>query len=180
MEKSPATDEFSHQLFALSGVAGCEKPPTNRLNLYWNLKYIDVRSFILTGAPFAYKTANSALAGLATCDDGGQRITDDPDLIVVDFNLRDDGLEVGLSRLGIAGIELISHELGESGEPIRGNHCTRLSLGRDPIKGSLCEIVLRLECVDPFFQLSVKIDDAILDRAIEPVEFFVGGSEFGK
>jgi hypothetical protein len=40
-------------LFALSGVAGCEKPPTNRLNLYWNLKYIDVRSFILTGAPFS-------------------------------------------------------------------------------------------------------------------------------
>jgi hypothetical protein len=119
---------------------------------------------------------------LATRDDGGQRslIADDPDLIVVDFNLRDDGLEVGLSRLGIAGIELFSHELGEGGEPIRGDHCTRVSLGGDPIKGSLCEIVLRLECVDPFFQLSVKIDDAILDRAIEPVEFFVGDSEFGK
>ena len=48
-----APEEFSHQLFALSGVAGCEKPPTNRLNLYWNLKYIDVRSFILTGAPLS-------------------------------------------------------------------------------------------------------------------------------
>jgi hypothetical protein len=46
-----APEEFSYQLFSLLGVSGCEKPPTTRLNLYWNLKYIDVRSFILTGAP---------------------------------------------------------------------------------------------------------------------------------
>ena len=46
-----ALEKFLHQLFALLGVAGREKPPTNGLNLYWNLKYIDVRSFILTGAP---------------------------------------------------------------------------------------------------------------------------------
>ena len=106
-------------------------------------------------------------------------VADDPDLVVVDFDLRDDGLQVGLPRLGVAGIELFSHELGEGGEPIRGDHRTRLGLGRDPIEGSLREIALRLECVDPFLQVSVKIDDAILDRAIEPIEFFVGDSEFG-
>ena len=44
---------------------------------------------------------------------------------------------------------------------------------------NLCEVALCLECFDPFFQLSVKIDAAILDRTIEPVELFVGGSEFG-
>ena len=47
-----APEEFSHQLFALLGVAGCEKPPTNRLNLYWNLKYIDVRSFMMFAVSF--------------------------------------------------------------------------------------------------------------------------------
>jgi hypothetical protein len=48
-----APEEFSYQLFSLLGVADCAKPPRTRLNLYWNLKYIDVRSFILTGAPFS-------------------------------------------------------------------------------------------------------------------------------
>jgi hypothetical protein len=44
------------------------------------------------------------LGGLATCDDSCQcrLIADDPDLVVVDFNLRDDGLEVNLSGLGKA------------------------------------------------------------------------------
>ena len=138
------------------------RPVKKRLNLYWNLKYIDVRSFILTGAPIAYKTANSALAGLATCDDGGQGsfIADDPDLIVVDFNLRDDGLEVGLSGLDIAGIELFSHE-GEGGEAIRGDHGTCVGLSRDPIEGSLCEIALRLECVD-----ALKLHDGTVVPAL--------------
>jgi hypothetical protein len=45
-----APEEFSYQLFSLLGVSGCEKPPTTRLNLYWNLKYIDVRSFILSAS----------------------------------------------------------------------------------------------------------------------------------
>jgi hypothetical protein len=136
---------------------------------------------ISSGAPIAYKTTNSALAGLATCDDAGQDslIADDSDLFVVDFNLRDDGLKVGFPRLRIAGSELISHELGEGGEPIRGDHCAGVGLSRDAIKGGLCEIALRLECFDAFFQLTIKIDDAILYRAIEPIKSFVGGSEFG-
>jgi hypothetical protein len=76
---------------------------------------------ISSGAPFAYKTANLALASLATGDDGCQcsLVADDSNFVVVDFNLRDDRLEVGLSGLGIAGIELFSHELEERGEPIR-------------------------------------------------------------
>ena len=60
------------------------------------------------------------------------------------------------------------------------NDRTRIGLDRNPIKGSLREIALRLECVDPFFQVSVKADDAILDRAIEPVELFVDGRELGR
>jgi hypothetical protein len=53
-------------------------------------------------------------------------------------------------------------------------------LDRNPIKGGLREVALRLECVDPFFQLSIRIDDAILDCAIELVEFFVSGSELDR
>jgi len=53
-------------------------------------------------------------------------------------------------------------------------------LDRDPIKRSLRKIALRFEHVDPFFQLSVKIDDAILNCTIEPVELFVGGRELGR
>jgi hypothetical protein len=115
-----------------------------------------------------------------TCDDGCQSglVADDFDLVVADFNLRDDGLQVGLPGLSIAGIELFLHELREGSEAIRRDHRTRVSLDRNPIEGSLREIALHLEGIDPFFQLSVKIDDAILDRAIETVELFVGGSEF--
>ena len=58
-----APEEFSYQLFSLLGVAGCAKPPRTRLNLYWNLKHIDVRSFILTGAPIGSKTYVNFVSG---------------------------------------------------------------------------------------------------------------------
>ena len=68
---------------------------------------------------------------------------------------------------------------GEGGEAIRRDYCTRIGLDRNPIKRSLRKIALRFERVDPFFQLSIKIDDAILNCTIEPVELFVGGRELG-
>ena len=122
------------------------------------------------------------LARLVFCDDGCQSslVADDFDLVVVDLNLRDDGLQEGLPGLGIAGIKLFSHELREGSEAIRRDHCTRIGLDRNPIEGSLRDVALHLEGVDPFFQLSVKIDDAILDRPIEPFELFVGASEFSR
>jgi hypothetical protein len=63
----------------------------------------------------AYKTTNLSLPSLATCDDGSQSslVANDSDLVIVDFDLRDDRSEEGLSGRGIAGIELFSHEMGE-------------------------------------------------------------------
>ena len=34
-----------------------------------------------------------------------------------------------------------------------------------------------LSAVNPFLQVGVKIDDAILDRAIEPIELFISDSQ---
>ena len=48
----------------------------------------------------------------------------------------------------------------------------------NPIKRGLREIALRLECRNPFLQVGVEIDDAILDRAIEPIELFISDSQF--
>jgi hypothetical protein len=82
---------------------------------------------------------NLGLPGLATRDDGSQSglVANDSDLVVVDLDLRDDGSEEGLSGLGIAGIELFSHELGEGCQAIRGDHRTRVGLNRDAIEGGL-------------------------------------------
>ena len=95
-------------------------------------------------------------------------IPDDPDLVVVDFNFRDDGLQERLPGLGIAGIKLFSYELREGFQAIGGYHRPRVGLDCDPIDGSLREFALRLECVDPFLQLGVKVDYSTLDRVIEP------------
>src|ERR1700733_14017872 len=75
-------------------------------------------------------------------------------------------------------MEFFSHELREGGKLIRGFGCSRTGLSRDSIKGSQCEIALRFECVDPFLQVIIKIDDSILDRAIQPIEFVLSRGEF--
>src|SRR5262249_29829794 len=82
---------------------------------------------ISSGAPFAYKTTNLSLPSLATCDDGSQSslVANDSDLVIVDFDLRDDGSKEGLSGRGIAAIELFSHEMGEGRQAIWAAHRTR-------------------------------------------------------
>ena len=94
---------------------------------------------ISSGAPFAYKTTNLSPPSLATCDDGSQSslVANDSDLVIVDFDLRDDRSEKGLSGRGIAGIELFSHEMGEGRQAIWGDHRTRARLNGDAIKGVL-------------------------------------------
>ena len=130
----------------------------------------------------ASKTTNLAISGLATCHDGCQRglVADYPELVVADFDLRDHRSQKGLPGLGIPSIKLFSHKLGEGCEAIWGDARTRIGLDHNPIKASAREIALRLECVDPLFQLSIKVNDAIFDRAIEPVELFVSGRELGR
>ena len=62
------------------------------IELYSNCNNIRVRSFILTGAPFAYKTTNISVRGLFAGNYGLQYVlvANNPDRVVVDFDGVDD------------------------------------------------------------------------------------------
>ena len=59
-----------------------------RWELYCNINNIRVRSFILTGAPFAYKTTNISFRDPFSGNDGLEYVfaADNPDGFVVDLN----------------------------------------------------------------------------------------------
>jgi hypothetical protein len=90
--------------------------------------------FIDRGAPIAYKTTNSALAGLATCDDVGQDslIADDADLFVVDFNLRDDEHIPGARFVEFPGIDHIFY-VGDNANEIADTIEEFLTSSRPPV-----------------------------------------------
>ena len=62
------------------------------LKLNCDFNYICVRSFILTGAPFAYKTTNIPVRGLFAGNDCLQHVlaANKPDRVVVDLDGVDD------------------------------------------------------------------------------------------
>jgi len=89
--------------------------PNGLLDLDCDFNSIRVRSFILTGAPIAYKATNIAVRGLFAGNDGLQRIltADDPDDWVIAFSGIDDGADVALASVGIAAVELLLHKSGK-------------------------------------------------------------------
>ena len=90
------------------------------LELDCDFNNISVRSFILTGAPFAYKTTNIPVRGLFTGNHGLQHIpaANNPGGPIVDLDGVEDRAYVGLAGAGIAGVELLIHQ-----------PCERIDLG---------------------------------------------------
>lgn len=80
------------ELWARADCAVSSEPLREDLELDRNLKYIRVRSFILSGAPFAYKTTNIAVLGLFSGNGGLEDVlaANDPDGLVVDLDRVDD------------------------------------------------------------------------------------------
>jgi len=65
--------------------------------------------------PFAYKTTNIAVRGLFACDGSLEHVlaADDPNSPVTDLHGIDDGPDVSLPGMGVAGIELLGHRAGK-------------------------------------------------------------------
>jgi hypothetical protein len=78
-----------------------------RFKLYSYFNNIRVRSFVLNGAPLAYKTTNISVLDLFAGDGGLQDVpaANDPDGLVVDFDRVDDRADVALPGIGVRVIE---------------------------------------------------------------------------
>jgi hypothetical protein len=72
--------------------------------------------------------------------------------------------------LGVAGSEFRAHELGEGLNPLRGQFDGVASLHIDALKRGLGDVALVLQALDALLQISVQIDDALLNGAVEAVE----------
>ena len=70
----------------------------------------------IPGAPIPYKTANISSLRRMAGDSGGQMgpIAHNSHPIIIHFDPRDDGFEVGFAGLDIAIVQLGSHEIGVS------------------------------------------------------------------
>ncbi|MGO9389095.1 hypothetical protein [Rhodoblastus sp.] len=75
------------------------------------------------GAPFTYKTTSIIRLGLLARDDGGESgfVADDPDLLVVDPDVRNYRPQIGFSPLDIGRVDFLADEGGEGFNPLGGN-----------------------------------------------------------
>ena len=135
---------------------------------------------ISSGAAIAYKTVNICSLCLAPCDKGCESgpVSEDCHFVVVDFDLRDYGPEVGSPRLYVAGFQFIPHEAAEGFEVGGGNRRACIQLDRNPIEGGLRDVPFGLECLDPLLQMDIQVDKPVLKCAIEPLQFFLLGGQF--
>ena len=142
------------------------------MKLYRYLNYIRVRSFIPTGAPFAYKTPNIAVRGLSACDCCLQQIlaADDPNGPIVYLHRIDDRGDVSLSRCYIARFEPFVHQPREGVNLGRVDGHGRSGLRACPIKRGFRLIAFLFERCRPLAQNIVQFDDAVLDRAVKPAQ----------
>ena len=111
------------------------------------------------------------------CLGQGGFVAVDADFSVIDLDFGDDGLQVGLARLDIGAVEALAHHCGQCGEPLRGDCGPCLCLDGEAIQGCFGDGPLGLECADPVLQLSIELDDTVLDGSVEAGYLLVLGRD---
>ncbi|MEW6395664.1 MAG: hypothetical protein AB1582_14100 [Pseudomonadota bacterium] len=130
----------------------------------------------MSGAPFAYKTTNIPVLDLFARNGGLKDIlaAQDPDGLVVDLDSVDDRMDVTLPGAGLRGIELLIHQTCERVDlsGIDNGCCTALGAGL--VQRRFGAFPLGFESGGTFPQNVVEFDDAVLDRAVEPLQPVLG------